>query len=63
MKISKVLYLSAALVAVLSVYLFARPAKSGVTLLNVSYDASRESMFMPCKEVTGLLRMLLGNFA
>lgn len=42
MKISKVLYLSAALAAVLSLYLFARPAKSGVTLLNVSYDASRE---------------------
>jgi len=41
-KIRKLLYLSAALVAVLSLYLFARPSTQGVTLLNVSYDASRE---------------------
>jgi sulfate/thiosulfate transport system substrate-binding protein len=41
-KIRKVLYLSAALVAVLSLYLLARPSTQGVTLLNVSYDASRE---------------------
>jgi sulfate/thiosulfate transport system substrate-binding protein len=43
MKIPKALYVSAGLaVAVLSIYLLAKPANPGLTLLNVSYDASRE---------------------
>jgi sulfate/thiosulfate transport system substrate-binding protein len=42
-KLNKLLYVSVALVAVLvSLYVFGKPASSGLTLLNVSYDATRE---------------------